>query len=362
MSVVILDRDDTRTLEHYDVCDEDSASDLKRARGVIRDEAQVICQSFGFTAEYDVSSPKWKELVRECVQNCTIFRSEEGTLLRLYFHGDNVAPVDAQAARRLCEPLVVGSLVRRAVPPGADALLPPRRRRRGARGRRRRRRSTTASAPRSIGVRLLLPPAHERRHENRLRPSFHADGILCRPVLPRPALRGQPDAGALPAPPRRFSSPEGLEEYVRSLDPLKHQGVIVFLPDQTVFKVVHPEYSAYASLRGSEPSLFRAYLRIRQSDENLHRFLTVFPERRGQVLGYEDQILSLGKLIQRYYVRRFIRKEQLMVNKNYFYVMRLAHRWHCSNRDANIVTLQKILELLDEQQPHFLYTLLTVRE
>jgi len=361
MSVVILDRDDTRTLEHYDVCDEDSAPDVKRARGIIRDETQVVCQSFGFTAEYDVDSPKWKDLLRECVQTCTIFRSEEGTLLRLYFHGDTWhlsthKRLDAFESR-WSSALSFGELFLQALThffirgEGVGTL--------------------EVEKEEEVYDRFCATLDRECVYSFLLRTNADTKIVCAPPAKPTVFFAGQFYHGLrcegnptpVPFPHRvRFDTPEGLEEYVRSLEPLKHQGVIVFLPDQTVFKVVHPEYSSYAALRGSEPSLFRAYLRIRQKDEDLHRFLTVFPERRNQVLGYEDQILSLGKLVQRYYVRRFIRKEQLMVNKNYFYVMRLAHQWHCSNRDANIVTLPKILELLDEQQPHFLYTLLTVRE
>lgn len=358
MSVVILDRDDSRTLEHYDVCTEDSAPDVKRARGVVRDGANVICQSFGYTPEYEARDPAWRALVQDCIQNCTIFRSEEGTLLRLYFH---------QGVWRL-------STHKRL-----DAF------------------ESRWSSARSFGELFVealehffatggeLPVEDKRDVFDRFCDSLDRESvfafllrtngdtkIVCRPPE-KPTiffagrfyhgLRCEGNPTPIPFPLRvRFATADELEAYVLSLDPLAHQGVIVFPTDQTVFKVLAPGYSEYAAVRGQEPSLFRAYLRIRRSDEDLARFLTAFPERRNQWIGYEDQIVALGKLVHRYYVRRFIRKETLVVNKNYFYVMRLAHQWHCANRDANVVTLQKILELLDEQPAHFLFTLLSIKE
>jgi hypothetical protein len=155
------------------------------------------------------------------------------------------------------------------------------------------------------------------------------------------------------------TSVEELSQYVLSLDPVQYQGVIVFTNEQDVFKVVHPMYTIYAKIRGSEPSIQRAYLRIRESNEDLQQFLALFPEKKELIKDIEEKILALAQKLHQSYAKRFIRKEYIVVNKHYFYMMRLAHMWHIQNRTSNVVSVQTFLTLLDKQQPTFLHVLLS---
>jgi hypothetical protein len=92
------------------------------------------------------------------------------------------------------------------------------------------------------------------------------------------------------------------------------------------------------------------------------KLLQVFPDRKGEMREIETEIANLAHKICRYYCRRYIHKEHIVVNKHYYYLMRLAHGWHCEARDTNIVTINKFLELLDKQTPQFLGLLLSIKE
>jgi hypothetical protein len=159
-----------------------------------------------------------------------------------------------------------------------------------------------------------------------------------------------------------FSSAESLRAFVESLDPAEYQGVIVFMTNQTVFKVMTPGYLQLAKLRGCEPSFYRAYLRLRGDNDQIQQVLRLFPEKKELMNTLESDIVTLASNLCRFYVRRYIHKEHVVVNKHYYYVMRLAHNWHCQCRDRNIVNVHKFLELLDQQTPQFLGFLLSLKE
>jgi len=159
-----------------------------------------------------------------------------------------------------------------------------------------------------------------------------------------------------------FTTSESLRDFVEGFNPLDYQGVIVFMTNQTVFKVMTPGYLQMAKLRGSEPSFYRAYLRLREDNELIHRTLSIFPEKKELMKNIETDIVSLATKLCRYYARRYIHKEHVVVNKHYYYLMRLAHNWHCECRERNIVQVNKFLELLDQQTPHFLSFLLSLQE
>lgn len=349
------------TLAHYDHCDDSSSAEVKRNRGIIRDQTQIICQSFGYTPEYDVSDPKWKELVNQCIQNCTIFRSEEGTLLRLYCYQNTWCLSTHKRLNafesRWSSSRSFGQLFLDAI----EYYF------------------TNGDGKGTLEVednkdwynRFCSTLDPERVYTFLLRTNSDTKIVCQSPPHPTVYFAGQFYHGLrcegnptlLPFPYRvRFTEASELEAYVNSLNPLEHQGVIVFHTDQSVFKVMNSQYSDYSKLRGCEPSLMRAYFRIRQSATDLGKFLTIFPERRSIADEGEEQIVTLARLIHRFYVKRFIHKEHIVVNKNYFYMMRLAHQWHTQDRDHHIVTIPKMLELLDQQTPQFLYTLLSIRE
>lgn len=359
-------QDDTTSLylSHYDDCNQQSDIVTKSLRGVIRETGtdRIVCQSFGYTHEYETSElDTWAPLLKECIQNCHIFLSEEGTLLRVFFHegkwhlsthkridafgsywssrksfgehfidaldhyfsqGPGKGKLDYESVDHLfdvfCNTLDRECVYTFLVRTNADTRI------------------------------VSRPPPH---------PTLYFGGHFWNGLR----LAGNPTLVDWPTR-VHFTTSESLRDFVEGLNPLDYQGVIVFMTNQTVFKVMTPGYLQMAKLRGSEPSFYRAYLRLREDNELIHRTLSIFPEKKELMKNIETDIVSLATKLCRYYARRYIHKEHVVVNKHYYYLMRLAHNWHCECRERNIVQVNKFLELLDQQTPHFLSFLLSLQE
>jgi hypothetical protein len=357
--VQLQDEDGYLSLYHYKECTNESSTWLKAQRGIIKDADQnVVCESFGYTPEYAPNDMAWKNQVRDSIHNCKVFLSEEGTLLRLFFynrrwHLSTHKRIDSFSSR-WSSTLSFGEIFLQAleyyflkgdgvgkieVEDRADlydcfcATLDPTR-------------VYTFLVRMTDETRIVCKPPTA--------PTVYFAGCFYHGMR----LEGNPTL--LPYPVIvPLKSVEEVETYVNQLDPLRYQGVIVFTNDQQSFKVVHPMYAIYAKIRGSEPSVQRAYLRIRESDEFLQQFLMLFPDKNEMAKDMEEKILHLARQLHQYYAKRFIRKEYVVVNKHYFYMMRLAHMWHNENRPLHVVSVQKFLELLDKQPATFLYVLLS---
>ena len=85
MSIQIEDQQADLTLLHYDHADEHTDDNVKQTRGVIYKDSEVVCTSFSYTPEYTTEqADSYRPLLTD-IEKCTIFKSEEGSLLRLFF-------------------------------------------------------------------------------------------------------------------------------------------------------------------------------------------------------------------------------------------------------------------------------------
>jgi hypothetical protein len=150
-----------------------------------------------------------------------------------------------------------------------------------------------------------------------------------------------------------FSTVQDLEQYVMLTDPLEHQGVLIILPDQRTIKISNTKHFTYKSIRGSEPDIEMAYFRVRNTSTEVNTFTTMFP--RVDANRIETSVTAMITYLHRMYVRRFINKLYTMLHPSLFHVLRKAHTWHTENRATNIVTFEKMKELIEGQDSVSLY-------
>lgn len=85
---MIADRTNELILKHFKECDNTSSTQIKNLRGVIESiDGKIVCKTFPYTDEYsenDISA----SLTPKPGYNRRFFASEEGCVLRLYFHNN----------------------------------------------------------------------------------------------------------------------------------------------------------------------------------------------------------------------------------------------------------------------------------
>ena len=73
---------------------------------------------------------------------------------------------------------------------------------------------------------------------------------------------------------------------------------------------------------------------------------------------YENYLYDTAKLIYRSYVDRFINKKNVTLPKEEYRIMSAAHTWYLSNRDENKISLPKVIDIMNEQQPTLLNSII----
>jgi len=353
MSVQIEDQTHQHSLLHYNACDESSTESLKKVRGYIYDISNnLVCSSFSYTPEYIVHAhqDKYAPLLTDLDQ-CTVYKSEEGSLLRLFFDRNQwtlsthkrINAFDSKwSSSRSFGELFMDALIHFfTVGAGKDTL--------------------TFEKPDELLDRFCdsLDPSYV--HTFLLRTNQDTKIVCSPPEHPTVYFAGwfkdgvwSEGSSVLPTPTKlTFSNVTELETYVENVNPLEHQGVIVILPDRTTIKIVSPLSMTYKTIRGSEPDITAAYFRLRKSKEEMDIFYTLFPRVNTQRL--DDEVFALVKYLHRMYVRRYITKVYTVVHPVLFTMLKKAHEWHCADRTNHIVTLDRMLELVEDQSSNTLY-------
>jgi hypothetical protein len=351
MSIQLEDQSASLSLFHYNHADETSSEEVKQARGLIYDaNKKLVCSSYAYTPEYTVTEQAdvYKPLLEQ-FDKCTMFRSEEGTLLRLFFNDfrwtlSTHKRIDAFESKWSSQ-YSFGELFLQALEhwftkgngvgkleleENIDLLD-----------------QFCNTLDRSYTYTFLLRTNKDTKIvcNTPEQPTilfsgyFQKDGLWC---------EGNPTL--IPSPERlSFSSIEDMETYIQQVNPFEHQGVIIMLPDRkTTIKIVTPKTMKYKLIRGSEPDVNMAYFRVRSSKEDTELFVRMFPNVN--VGRLEEELYNMTKYLHKMYVRRYIKKAFTVVHPVLFYVMKKCHEWHCSDRSKNIVTLEKMLDMI-EQQP-----------
>ena len=75
----------------------------------------------------------------------------------------------------------------------------------------------------------------------------------------------------------------------------------------------------------------------------------LYPKHMDVIDRLENSIYEIAKSIYRSYVQRYIKKRFVSVPKEEFAVIRACHSWHEENRQTNRITLNKVIEVMNEQ-------------
>jgi len=130
------------------------------------------------------------------------------------------------------------------------------------------------------------------------------------------------------------------------------QGVIVFDTEENrQYKLFNTEYSRYFQTRGNEPSVKFRYLQVRMNKKQVDDLYYLYPKYADAFDDYENTLYECAKQINTNYINRFIKKKYVTVPKEEYSVMKKCHDWHLEDRTKNRISLRKVIDILNEQNP-----------
>ena len=158
------------------------------------------------------------------------------------------------------------------------------------------------------------------------------------------------DVGVPKSASRTFSDVEDLCAGVENIDARYLQGVIGFNMEKGVnYKIQSTDYNNLAEARGNEPSIRFRYLQVRMQEDMRRKLSYLYPKHVDVIDKLENSIYEIAKTIYRSYVQRYIKKRFVSVPKEEFSVIRSCHSWHEEDRQTNRITLNKVIEVMNEQ-------------
>jgi hypothetical protein len=149
----------------------------------------------------------------------------------------------------------------------------------------------------------------------------------------------------------KFNNIDEVFDYVEKIDYITKQGVIIFTPDNKQYKIFNTEYLNLYNVRGNEPSIKFRYLQLRMNKTSRELLKYLYPQFIPIFDQYENILYNKAKEINNAYINRFIKKNYVSVPVEDYIVISSIHSWHVSDRTNNKVSIEKVIEVLNEQTP-----------
>ena len=362
----LVDSDPTNnniSLFCYDTCDDNDDELVKSCRGIAFSGEELIFKGFPYTYEY--TQKKNHDAINDLLSNnlCSIYDSFEGTLLRMFCYNNKWylstnRKLDANKSKwgskttfgeyfkQALEYEVVVSIKFR------EAIF---REREGG--------DITAAAGTSLMDKFINLLDTSKQYMFLLLSNME-NRIVCQYDHPKFLHVGTfSDGGTkfsleqehfigLDYPKQHFfENIEQMYEYINSVDYKLLQGVIVFGPDNTQYKIMNEAYDHFYSIRGNESSIKFRYLQLRNDGPKCDILKAMYPEYVASFQYYETCIIEICNLILKGYINRYIRKQFVVLPLEQFIVMSEVHKWHVLDRDHNKVNINIVLQTLNQQNP-----------
>ena len=148
-----------------------------------------------------------------------------------------------------------------------------------------------------------------------------------------------------------------LIDMVRNMDHSVHPGIILYFPNQTQLKLYNKNYKKAQELRGNQPDILYRYLELRKNREQALMFLDLFKNQEDYLMSVEFTILDVSKFIFQAYMNRYIHKKYIYVPKCEHLVMQMCHQWHNEDRNNNKISLNRVLNTLENLPTKMLYSI-----
>lgn len=345
----VLDRKGPLALVHYlsiytddtkQTIDPEPLRHVGHVRGTIVDTETgvIVCRSFPHTPELLSSDPTTQELD---VSKATVYHSCEGTVLRLFFHGDDwhlSTHRKINADDSYWSGPTFGSMYSEVRKFNNDTLNSD-----------------------YCYIFLLSHPG------NRLvfripEPHLMLIGVYNKTTqqffMPETS---QLDGVRLPEPARVSDTAELVKLVDTTAQRFDRAGVII-IPDMTnprPVKVMSNSYHDLREARGNDPSLRSRYIQLRSTPAGTLLVKWYNEDEHQQVFAGADQEFDqLVRRIHSMYMNRYVHKQITQLPKEEFVTLQRCHSWHCEDRGTHKVTQARVREFLNGTPSQYLLRML----
>jgi hypothetical protein len=332
----LVDTDTEKSLDMYcyNSCDNNSNDIIKRTRGVVFNNDNVVFAGFPYVNEYVLGDENNLESQIN-FENFSFFNSYEGTLIRMFNFDDKWyvtthRKLDAFRSKWAGK-TSFGDCFKNGINQYENLEYD----------------QFLESLNKDHGYLFLVLNNNENR-------------IVCMPpkgntvihvgTIKDGELDLEDDVGVEKPQKLAFSSYSELTDYVQNISIEEHQGVIMF-DGFNQYKLLNQNYQELYKIRGNEPSIKFRYLQIRGDTEKVNDIYYLYPKFADKFDEYEDTLKRLARQINNNYVRRFIKKKYVIVPKEQYEVMKTCHEWHLQDRERNRISLNKVSDVINKQTP-----------
>jgi hypothetical protein len=332
----------------YDLCSELDDDFIKNCRGVVCHGSNTVFRSFGYTPEYTVDDlDDINSSLKQMNNSFRVFDSHEGTIIRVFYykkwyvstHRKLDAFKSKWSSNKSFGEEFEEALLQHLETPGINGLTHYLESKYGAED--------------GKGFVFLL----RNNNDNR---------IVCNaPEKPTVYYVGTfYDCGSkfnldkdffIPTPKEHscIKTTEEIIDYVNSVDYKHKQGVIIF-NDEKQIKIYNSDYYEWYKVRGNEASVKFRYLQVRTDPVLSEKLKILYPSYCEYFSSVERRLDILSRRIHDAYINRFVCKRYTVVEPDEFRIVKECHGWHISNRTTNIVTLEKVMSVVNVTHPSVL--------
>ena len=342
-NIRLTDSDSELSMYSYIKCNEDDTDLIKKCRGLIFNKDKLIAPSFGWTAEYTRDDKvKLAALIHD-VADVKVFDSHEGCLLRVYNFNDKWYVSTHRKLNafksRWSSTKYWGEMFEESLTTDLETLFA------------------------TLDKTKIYFFVVRNNEENRIvckapeTPTVYHVGTMYKENEEWRTVFDE-DIGIQHLVQHPVTDLDSLISYVEKSGFENIQGLIIFTPT-TIFKLYNKQYHDFLLARGNESSIKFRYLQVRMNRKNREMLAFLYPHYVPEFEKYETHIFKIATALTQAYILRFVRGEWKQVAKlEYETIIRPLREWYLQDTTNNLISLEVVIQKLNEQSPKFLNKLI----
>ena len=342
-NIRLTDSDSDLSMYSYIKCNEDDTDFIKKCRGLIFGGDELIVPSFGWTAEYTMDDKVKLTTLMHDAADVNIFDSHEGCLLRVYnfnskWYVSTHRKLDAFKSR-WSSTKYWGGMFEESLTTDLETLFA------------------------TLDETKIYFFVVRNNEENRIvckapeSATVYHVGTMYKENEEWITVFDE-DIGIQHPVQHSVTDLDTLISYVEANGFENIQGLIIFTKN-TIFKLCNKQYHDFLLTRGNESSIKFRYLQVRMNRKNREMLAFLYPQYVPEFEKYETHIYKIAAALTHAYILRFVRGEWKQVAKlEYETIIRPLREWYLQDTKNNLISLEIVIQKLNEQSPKFLNKLI----